>query len=169
MLVGSDALRGPLRFSAGKKTPSDPFEMLEARFTPRTVYMDIAGDGSIAQRAAGYVERVYAIDVSGQLLHNLRAPSNLRTVLCGGISIPVPEASVDIAWSGDFMDHLPAEDATAHMESVRRSLVDGGEYLFTTAQPVAEVRRRLFAAGFSVVRVSLLSLLFKPVRIAAIK
>jgi hypothetical protein len=32
-----------------------------------------------------------------------------------------------------------------------------------------EVRRRVFAAGFSAVRVSLLSLLLKPVRIAAIK
>jgi len=38
-----------------------------------------------------------------------------------------------------------------------------------TLQTVAEVRKRLFAAGFSVVRVSLLSLLLKPVRITAIK
>ena len=56
-----------------------------------------------------------------------------------------------------------------HLESVRRGLVDAGEYHFTTQQPAMEVRRRLFAAGFSAVRVSLLSLLLKPVRIAAIK
>lgn len=168
MLVGSSALRSPLRFGSGKE-PESPFAFLESRFSPRTVFMDIGGDGSLAQRAAGYVERVYAIDVSGQLLHNLRAPCNLRTVLCDGVSIPVPEATVDMAWSGEFMDHLSAEDATAHMESVRRSLVDGGEYHFTTAQSVAEVRKRIFAAGFSVARVSLLSLLFKPVRIAAVK
>ena len=173
MLVSSSALRSPLRFQPRKK-PQDPFAYLESRFTPRTVFMEIGGspDGqmrTLAVRAANYVERVYAIDVSGQLVQNLRAPCNLRLVLCDGIRIAVPEACVDIAWSGDFMDHLHAEDAVAHMESVRRGLVSGGEYHFTTQQPAMEVRRRLFAAGFSAVRVSLLSLLLKPVRIAAIK
>jgi len=85
------------------------------------------------------------------------------------VRIPVPEATIDIAWSGDFMDQLHAADAPIHMESVYRALVAGGEYLLTTQQPVAEVRKRLFAAGFSVVRVALLSLLLKPVRITAIK
>lgn len=144
--------------------------MLEARFTPRTVFMEIGSpDAALALRAAGYVERVYSIDVSGHLLQNLRAPCNLRVVLCDGIRIPLPEAAIDIAWSGDFMDHLHADDALVHLESVRRGLADGGEYLFTTQQPAMEVRKRLFAAGFSAVRVSLLSLLLKPVRIAAIK
>ena len=169
MLVGSAALRSPLRFQSGKK-PEDPFTFLASRFTPHTVFMEIGGpDASLALRAAGYVERVYSIDVSGQLLQNLRAPCNLRVVLCNGIRIPVPEAAIDIAWSGEFVDHLHADDALEHMESVRRGLVSGGEYHFTTQQPAMETRKRLFAAGFSAVRVSLLSLLLKPVRIAAIK
>lgn len=143
--------------------------MLEARFTPRTVFMEIASaDATLAVRAASYVERVYSIQV-GQAQQGVRAPCNLRPVSCDGIRIPVPEATVDIAWSGDFMDHLHADDATAHLEGVHRGLVRGGEYLFTTQQPVAEVRKRLFAAGFSVVRVALLSLLLKPVRMTAIK
>ena len=170
MLVGSSALRSPLRFQPGTRKPEDPFASLESRFTPRTVFMEIgSADSSLALRAAGYVERVYSIDVSGQLLHNLRAPCNLRVVLCDGVRIPVPEATIDIAWSGDFMDHLHADDAIEHLESVRRGLVDAGEYHFTTEQPVKEVRKRVFAAGFSVVRVALLSLLLKPVRITAIK
>jgi len=168
MLVDSIALRPPLRLSPGKKT-DDPYAMLEARFTPRTVFMEVGNlDSTLALRAASYVERVYSIQV-GQLQQGMRAPCNLRLVSCDGIRIPVPEATIDIAWSADFMDHLPADDTAVHMESVYRGLVAGGEYLFTTQQPVAEVRRRLFAAGFSVVRVSLLSLLLKPVRITAIK
>jgi SAM-dependent methyltransferase len=144
--------------------------MLEARFTPRTVFMEVGSpDPTLALRAASYVERVYSIDTSGQLAQNLRAPCNLRVVLCDGVRIPVPEATIDIAWSGDFMDQLHAADAPIHMESVYRALVAGGEYLLTTQQPVAEVRKRLFAAGFSVVRVALLSLLLKPLRITAIK
>jgi Methyltransferase domain len=169
MLVSGIALRAPLRLATGKKN-ADPYAMLEARFTPRTVFMEIgSADAALALRAASYVERVYSIDVSGHLVQNLRAPCNLRLVLCDGIRIPLPAAAIDIAWSGDFMDHLHADDALEHMESVRRGLVDGGEYHFTTQQPAMEVRKRLFAAGFSAVRVSLLSLLLKPVRMAAIK
>ena len=170
MLVGSAALRSPLRFPSGRKKPQDPFTFLESRFTPRTVFMEVGSpDASLALRAAGYVERVYSIDVSGHLVQNVRAPGNLRLVLCDGIRIPLPEAAIDIAWGGDFMDHLHADDATEHMESVRRGMVIGGEYHFTTQQPAMEVRRRVFAAGFSAARVSLLSLVLKPVRIAAIK
>jgi len=143
--------------------------MLEARFTPRTVFMEIGSpDPTLAVRAASYVERVYSIQV-GQVQQSARAPCNLRPVLCDGIRIPVPEATIDIAWSGDFMDRLQGEAVTEHLQGVYRGLVSGGEYLFTTQQPVAEVRRQLFAAGFSVVRVALLSLLLKPVRITAIK
>ena len=163
MLVNGIALRAPLKVGPGKT--EDPYTMLEARFTPRTVFMEIASaDASIAQRAATYVERVYAIQPE-----IVRGPCNLRTVLSDGIDIPVPEATVDIAWGGDLMDRLPPQAAAEHLQNVRRSLVSGGEYLFTTQQPVAEVRKRLFAAGFSVVRLALLSLLLKPVRITAIK
>jgi hypothetical protein len=168
MLVGSAALRAPLRFAPGKKP--DPYAMLEARFTPRTVFMEIgSADQTLALRAASFVERVYSIDVSGQLALGRRAPYNLRLVGCDGVRIPVPEATIDIAWGGDFLDRLQPEAAAEHLKSVHCGLAHGGEYLFTTQQPLAELRKRVFAAGFSVVRVSLLSLLLKPVRITAIK
>ena len=169
MLVSSSALRTPLGYASRKKT-EDPYTMLEARFTPRTVFMEIGStDQTLALRAATYVERVYSIDVSGQLAPSRRAPCNLRLVGCDGVRIPVPEGTVDIAWSGDFLDRLQPEAGAEHLQSVQRALANGGEYLFTTQQPVAEVRKLVFAAGFSVVRVSLLSLLLKPVRITAIK
>ena len=169
MLVSSSALRTPLGF-ASRKQAEDPYAMLEARFTPRTVFMEIgSADQTLALRAASYVERVYSIDVSGQLAHSRRAPCNLRLVGCDGIRIPVPAATIDIAWGGDFLDRLQPEAADEHLKSVHQGLASGGEYLFTTQQPVTEIRKRVFAAGFSVVRVSLLSLVLKPVRITAIK
>jgi len=168
MLVGSAALRSPWKFSSSKPL-EDPYAMLEARFTPRTVFMEIgSADQTLALRAASYVERVYSIQV-GQLQQSVRAPCNLRPVLCGGIRIPVPAAGIDIAWGGDFLDRLQPEAADEHLKSVHQGLASGGEYLFTTQQPVTEIRKRVFAAGFSVVRVSLLSLVLKPVRITAIK
>ncbi|HEY8249908.1 MAG TPA: class I SAM-dependent methyltransferase [Burkholderiales bacterium] len=161
------ALRPPVRFAFAKSKRE--FGFLERRFTPRTVFMEIGGaDCSFAVRAAGYVERVYAIDVSGRFLQSVAAPLNLKLVLCDGVRIPVPEAAVDIAWSGAFMDHLHPDDATGHLRNVRRALADGGEYLCETASP-QETRRRMLAAGFCAVRMPLLSRFMKSARIAAIK
>ena len=164
------ALRSPLRFQNPKLFREEELAFLEKRFTPRTVFMEIgAASCTFALRAASYVERVYAVDVSGHFLQTVAPPSNLRLVLCDGVRIPVPEALVDLAWSGAFMDHLHADDAGAHLQSVRRSLVPGGEYMFTTQQAPSQVRRRLFGAGFSVVRIALLSRVLKPLRVTAVK
>ena len=144
--------------------------ILQKRFTPRTVFMEIgAADCAFALRAASFVERVYAIDVSGHFLHHVSPPLNLRLVLCDGVRIPVPEASVDLAWGGQFMDQLHPDDAALHVQNVRRSLAPGGRYVFTTQQAPGRVRRRLLKAGFSAVSVPLLSRLFGPARITAIR
>lgn len=144
------ALRSPVRLTGAPRRDSlAPFSFLQKRFTPRSVFMEIGGaDCSLALRAAGYVERVYAIDVSGQFLHNVLVPCNVRLVLCDGVRIPVPEAAVHFAWGGAFMDHLHPDDARDHLKSVRRSLAPGGQYIFTSQK---DVRDRLLEAGFSAV------------------
>ena len=138
------ALRPPLRLPQQKASNESVFSFLAKRFTPRTVYMDIGG--ALAQRAAGYVERVYAIDVSGFFLHNLLLPCNLRLVVCDGVRIPVPEASVDIAWGGAFLDQLAPDEARDHLINVRRSLAPGGQYILTSRK---NLRERLLEAGFA--------------------
>jgi SAM-dependent methyltransferase len=155
MLVGGPVTSGALRFPFLRRLESHKYKVgrefafLERRFTPRTVFMEVGGsDCELALRAAGYVERVYAVEVSGQFLQSALLPCNLRLVLCDGVRIPVPEASVDVAWSGAFMDHLHPDDAREHLASIRRSLVSGGEYICVTVSP-QELRRRLLAAGFS--------------------
>ena len=164
------ALRSPFRFQNPKLFREDELSFLEKRFTPRTVFMDIgAPDCSLALRAASCVERVYAIDVSGHFLQSVLAPLNLRFVLCDGVHIPTPETRVDLAWGADFMDHLHPDDALSHLESVRRSLAPGGEYLFSTRQPAGQVRRRCIAAGFSRVKISLWSWLLRPLHVTAVK
>ena len=99
---------------------------------------------SFALRAAAYVERVYAVDISGRLLQNVLVPCNVRLVLGDGVHIPVPEASIDLAWGGAFMDRLDAGDAAEHLRNVHRALAPGGEYLCRTRFP-----ERLVEAGFS--------------------
>jgi hypothetical protein len=151
MLVGNPGgvLRFPVRFQPSQPRTEREFAFLERRFTPRTVFMEIGGaDCALALRAAGYVERAYAVDVCGRFLHSVLVPCNVRIVLCNGVRIPVPEASVDIAFSGGFIDHLHPDDGVEHLDSVRRSLACGGEYICATNSP-RELRRRMLACGFS--------------------
>jgi len=155
MLVGNsgDVLRLPVRFHPGKPHSSHEFAFLERRFTPRTVFMEVgAADCDLALQAASYVERVYAIDVSGHFIQNVLVPCNLRLVLCDGVRIPVPAASVDVAWGGAFMDQLHPDDADEHLRNVRRALVPGGEYVCRTGGSPREVAERMIAAGFLRVR-----------------
>lgn len=143
------ALRPPVRLDPRRRVSAGEFYFLERRLTPRTVFMEIGGpDCDLALRAAGYVERVYAIDVSGQLLRNVLVPCNVRLVLCDGVRIPVPEASVDVAWGGAFLDHLHPDDARDHLKSVWRSLAPGGQYFFTSSSSES-LRQRLFETGFA--------------------
>ena len=143
------ALRPPLKVTrAPWRDPAAPISLLQKRFTPRTVFMEIGGaDSSLALWAAGYVERVYTIDVSGKFLHDVLVPCNVRIVICDGVRIPVPEASVHIAWGGAFMDHLHPDDVRDHLKSVRRSLLPGGQYFFSSNSPES-LRERLVTAGF---------------------
>lgn len=144
-IVAGGALRLRTVFrSPVERAPAFPF--LARRFTPRTVFMDIgAHDCGLALAAASYVERVYAIDVSGAFIRNLLVPLNVRLVLCDGVRIPVPEASIDVAWSGRFMAHLCPDDRLEHLKSVRRALAPGGVYLTCIRAPFRE-------AGFAAAR-----------------
>ena len=113
------------------------------------MFMQIGDAGyELALRAAGYVERVYSIDVSGRLLRDVLVPCNLRLVLCDGVRIPVPAESIDVAWSGTFLDHLHPHDAREHLAAVYRSLAAGGEYLCASADP-GRLRALLLEAGFA--------------------
>jgi SAM-dependent methyltransferase len=141
----------PKRLQRREINSHGEFASLARRFTPRTVFMDIGSpDCELALQAASYVERVYAIDVSGRFLQSVLVPLNLRLVLCGGVRIPVPEASVDVAFSGGFIDQLHPHHAAEHLKSVLRTLAAGGAYLCKTNFPI-ELRKAMRAAGFGTV------------------
>lgn len=146
-------LPSPVRYSPPRRKPDHENAFLERRFTPRTIFMEVGGaDCDLALHAASYVERVYAVDVSGNFIQNVLVPCNVRLVLCDGVRIPVPAASVDVAWGGAFMDQLHPDDAGEHLKSVRRALVPGGEYICRTGGSPREVGERMIAAGFLRVR-----------------
>jgi methyltransferase family protein len=113
------------------------FSWLVRRFTPHTVFMHVgAGDCALALLAAGYVERVYAVDPFGHRLLR-RLPVNLRLVLSDARGIPVPEGTVDVAFASEPLAHP--------LDAIRGLLAPGGVFLATDRA----LRPRLIAAGFS--------------------
>lgn len=144
-IVTGGALR--LRAVLPARTEKPPaFSFVERHLTPRCVFMDIgAADCSLALAAANYVERVYAVDVSGAFIENVLVPLNMRLVLCDGVRIPVPDGVVNLAWGGSFMAHLHPDDRLEHLKSVRRCLAPGGVYLCAVPGPFRQ-------AGFTSVK-----------------
>ncbi|MGH8220968.1 MAG: methyltransferase domain-containing protein [Steroidobacteraceae bacterium] len=97
-----------------------------------TVFLEVgAGDCTFTREVAQRVKRCYAIDVSRELVE-LGGPSNMQTILSDGCSIPVPEASVTLAYSNQLMEHVHPDDAFEQLCNLYRALVPGGRYVCTT-------------------------------------
>jgi Methyltransferase domain len=167
---------GRLRFSADdlarrERDAERELRSLRGAFDLHRVFLEIgAGDCTLARRAAGYVERVYALDVSEDLMGRLSGPPNLVRMMYDGVRIPLPEASVDVAFSRTLV--------ISQLPGVCHALKDGGVYYTRSKGPAAELRAVFLDAGFSSLRFyvnglripyPLARILDDPFRIAAIK
>jgi hypothetical protein len=174
MLVSSSP--AALRFNADRHARRErdaerELKSLRPLLDLHTVLMEIgAGDCTFARRAAGDVERVYALDVSEDAMGRLGGPPNLVRVVHDGVRIPMPEAVVDVAFSRTLV--------LSQLPGICHALKDGGVYFTHSKGPAAELRAALLDAGFSAVRFYvnglrvpylLARLLDDPFRIAGIK
>ena len=174
MLVSSSP--AALRFSAERHARRErdaerELRALKPAFDLHGVFLEIgAGDCTLARRAAGYVERVYAVDVSEDTMGRLGGPPNLVRVVHDGVRIPLPVGVVDVAFSRQLV--------ISQLPGICHALTDGGVYYTTSPGPAAELRRAFFDAGFSALRFyvngiripyPLARVLDDPFRLAAIK
>jgi len=90
------------------------------------------GRCELSFEAAKYVKKVYALDVDEKVTDALPRPRNFELVLYGGVDFPMSEASVDVAYSNQFIEHLHAEDALEHLANIHSALVPGGVYICAT-------------------------------------
>ena len=109
------------------------------------VFLEIgAGDCALSRRVAGYVERVYALAVTDDLMGRLGGPPNLVCMMHDGVRIPLGEGEVDVAFSrGLTLSQLPG---------ICNALKDGGVYFTSCKGPAAELREVFLDAGFSKLR-----------------
>lgn len=144
---------------------------LRRRVRLESIVMEVGcGDCTLSRRLAGYVERVYALEVSEDLMGRLGGPPNLVRIVYDGARIPVPESRIDLAFSARL---VPPQ-----LPGICRALKDGGVFWTTARRPAREIRAALLDAGFSAVRFHVgavrvpqlvARVLDEPFRIAAVK
>lgn len=92
-----------------------------------------AGDCELALAMARIVRSTFALDVSAEIAKlNARTPQSFNLVLFDGCDIPLPDASVDVAYSNQLMEHMHPDDVLEQLASIYRALVDGGLYICRT-------------------------------------
>lgn len=123
-----------------KASPSERAQAVrsESKFLTRfsnrdTTFLEVGpGDCALSFEVARFVERVYAVDVSDAITRTSTSPENFQLILSDGCSIPVPQGTVDVAYSNQLMEHLHSEDAYEQLRSIFSALADGGSYVCIT-------------------------------------
>jgi SAM-dependent methyltransferase len=95
-----------------------------------------AGDCAFSIRAASLVRQVIVVDVSEVITSAARGTPNLEVIISDGTSVPVEQASIDVAYSDQLMEHVHPDDALAQLASVARAIRPGGVYVCITPNRV---------------------------------
>ena len=107
--------------------------LLEPHLSGEMRFLEFApGDCRLAHEVCTRVESVIAVDISDQRALGDDAPDNFELKLYDGYVLDVPDSSVDIIFSYQFLEHLHPEDVGLHFENVVRVLKGGGVYIFDT-------------------------------------
>lgn len=149
---GAAALRPPEPVSYSLPvTNAKVLELLVPHLAAARTVLDIgAGEGYLAQRVhaaireRGHAARLEACDLFPE---NFRVPEvPCRAIdLDGGL--PLPDGSVDLAYSVEVLEHL--EDQFAYLREVHRVLRPGGRFVLTTPNVLSlSSRLRTLLTGF---------------------
>lgn len=107
--------------------------LLKGDINHATCLLEIgAGDCQFSIEAAKLVKEVVALDVSHEVTKTSGLPKNVKIVISDGCSIPLPEESVDIAYSNQLMEHLHPDDANKQLINIVNVLKPGGKYFCIT-------------------------------------
>ncbi|MHB1080834.1 MAG: class I SAM-dependent methyltransferase [Prosthecobacter sp.] len=98
-----------------------------------TRFLEFApGDCRLAAAVAERVRKVIGVDISDQRAEAESKPDNLELIVYDGYELNLPDGSVDVLFSYQFLEHLHPDDVDAHFKLARRLLKPGGVYVFDT-------------------------------------
>ena len=107
--------------------------ILEPYVRPDATFLEIgAGGCALSVAMASRVARVYALDVSEEIVRDASMPENGQVLISDGVEIPLADHTVDLAYSNQLMEHLHPDDAQVQLENIRRVLKRGSAYVCIT-------------------------------------
>jgi len=100
---------------------------------PDVTFLEIGpGDCALSFALAPHARFVHAVDVSAGAVDTAKQPANFALHISDGTTMPLPDDSIDLAFSDQLMEHLHPDDARDQLREIRRVLVPGGTYLCLT-------------------------------------
>jgi SAM-dependent methyltransferase len=116
-----------------RRLVSERVRLLSRYLRSNSTYLEIGpGDCALAIAVAQQVRQVFAVDVSNEIAAGVTLPKNVELAISDGCSIPVPEGSIDVAYSDQLMEHLHPDDAREQLANICRALARGGVYVCLT-------------------------------------
>lgn len=107
--------------------------LLEPFLVSRPRFLEVgSGDCALAIELSRRLPRVIAIEAGSEILGGLEDAANVEIVVTDTPPYPLPDASVDLAFSSHVIEHLRSDDALLHLMEVRRLLAPGGRYVCVT-------------------------------------
>jgi SAM-dependent methyltransferase len=100
-------------------------------FRPRFAEIG-SGDCALSVQLSRRLPRVIAIEAGHEILNGLESVERLEIVVTDSPPYPLPDASIDLAFSSHVIEHLRPDDALLHLLEVRRFLAPGGRYVCVT-------------------------------------
>ncbi|MEN3001351.1 MAG: class I SAM-dependent methyltransferase [Armatimonadota bacterium] len=109
------------------------FDKISNFINENVVFLDIgAGDCLLSYIVAQHAKWVYALEVTEQKLELSDRPPNFSLVLFDGFEFPLPNESINVAFSHQVLEHLHPDDARLHLREVFRVLRPDGCYICVT-------------------------------------
>ncbi len=118
--------------SSQRKVQSQ-LRLLLPHLKPDSVFLEFApGDCRLAMAVAAKARKVIGVDISDQRAEADIKPDNLELIVYDGYNLSLPDASADVVFSYQFLEHLHPDDVAPHFRLARRLLKPGGVYVFDT-------------------------------------
>lgn len=109
-------------------------QLLDKFISRDTVFLEVGpGDCNLALELTKMVKKVYAVDISDNLIRSEKElPNNFELIISDGRSIDAPHNSIDVAYSNQVVEHFHPEDVSWHIRNVKDVLKPGGIYIILT-------------------------------------
>jgi SAM-dependent methyltransferase len=107
--------------------------LLRPFLTPETVFMEVgAGDCALPLLVAPMVRKAYGLEVSEELTRALPSSDNFQVLLSQNCTVPLPDATLDLVFSFQVIEHIHPDDVIEQLQEIHRVLKPGGCYYCIT-------------------------------------